>query len=108
MFPEPVVSIVPEPDILEVPDKLKFDAEPIVAPKATEVAPSVTAVFANEEFAILVNVLSGPFIVLFVSISVDVSVTIEPSVTKEISLPEILVVIPEPPVNRIEPPNAID
>jgi hypothetical protein len=55
-----------------------------------------------------VKVLSGPLIVLFVSVSVDVSVTIEPSVAKVISLPETLVVIPEPPVNKILSPIESD
>jgi hypothetical protein len=54
------------------------------------------------------NVFEEPEIVLFVSVSVDVSVTIEPSVAKVISLPETLVVIPEPPVNKILSPNEID
>ena len=96
MFPEPVVSTVPVPDKLDEPVILKFEADEAVAPRDTEVPPKVTAEFASEPFAMFVNVLSGPLIVLFVSVSVDVSVTIEPSVTKEISLPEILVVIPEP------------
>ena len=51
--------------------------------------------------------LLEPLIVLFVKVSVDVSVTIEPSVVKVISLPDTEVVIPEPPVNNIPPPNEI-
>ena len=53
------------------------------------------------------KVFEAPEIVLFVSVSVDVSVTTATSVAKVISLPEILVVIPEPPVNKIPPPNEI-
>jgi hypothetical protein len=49
-----------------------------------------------------------PKLFYLVSVSVDVSVTIEPSVAKVISLPETLVVIPEPPVNKMPPPNEID
>ncbi len=79
-----------------------------VAPRDTEVPPIVTAEFASEPFAIFVNVLSGPLIVLFVNMSVDVSVTTAPSVAKVISLPEILVVIPEPPVNKILSPIESD
>jgi len=108
LFPEPVVSTAPVPDKLDVPVILKFEADEAVAPKETEVAPKVTAEFANEPFAMFVNVLSGPLIVLFVNVSVDVSVTTAPSVAKVISLPEILVVIPEPPVNKILSPIESD
>ena len=95
MFPEPVVSTVPVPDKLDVPEILKFEADEAVAPKETEVAPKVTAEFANEPFAIFVSVLSGPLIVLFVSVSVDVSVTTAPSVAIVNVLLDIDVVIPE-------------
>src|SRR6056300_1435639 len=57
--------------------------------------------FVNELFGILDSVLSEPLIVLFSKVSVDVSVTIEPSVAKVISFPDTEVVIPEPPVNNI-------
>jgi hypothetical protein len=97
LFPEPVVSTVPVPDKLDVPEILKFEADEAVAPKETEVAPKVTAEFANEPFAIFVSVLSGPLIVLFVSVSVDVSVTTAPSVAIVNVLLDIDVVIPEPP-----------
>ena len=101
-MPELVKSIVPV-----APSKLKFVTVVCVPPKLIESSPKVIDEFANEPFAMFVKVLSGPLIVLFVSVSVDVSVTIEPSVAKVISLPETLVVIPEPPVNKIPPPNEI-
>jgi hypothetical protein len=102
LLPELVKSIVPV-----APSKLKFVTVVCVPPKLIESSPKVIDEFANEPFAMFVKVLSGPLIVLFVSVSVDVSVTIEPSVAKVISLPETLVVIPEPPVNKIPPPNEI-
>ena len=47
-----------------------------------------------------------PSIVLFVSISVDVSVTIEPSVWKETLSAVTVVVIPEPPSKVIVSPKS--
>ena len=59
MLPELVVSTPPVPDKLEVPSKFKSVIVVCVAPKAIVSAPIVTPLFANEEFAILVNVFFG-------------------------------------------------
>ena len=69
--------------------------------------PKVIEEFDKEALPIFDSVLFAPEIVLFVRVSVDDSVTIEPSVAKVISFPEIVVFIPEPPVNKIEPPKLI-
>ena len=75
-----------------------------VSPKLTTSLPKVTDEFANEPFAILVNVLSRPLIVLFVKVSDDVSVTIEPSVEIVILLFSIDVLTPEPPtISKLSP-----
>ncbi len=50
--------------------------------------------------------LSAPLIVLLVNVSVDVSVTIEPSVAKVTLFPVTVVVIPEPPSKVSVSPNA--
>ena len=58
----------------------------------------VIELFANEPFAIFVIVLSGPLIVLFVSVAVPVAVTTaEGSTAKVRSLLDIVEVIPVPP-----------
>ena len=51
--PAPVKSIVPVPDTLEEPVKLKFEAEDAVAPKETAVAPKVSELFDKDELGIL-------------------------------------------------------
>ena len=76
-------------------------------PKDIVSSPNVIELFVNDELPIFDKVLKVPEIVLFVSVSVDVSVTTAPSVAKVISCSETLVVTPEPPVNKILPPREI-
>ena len=89
---------------LAVPAKVK------VSPKFTGdvLLPSETVIelFDNDELPILVIVLSGPLIVLFVKVVVDVPVIIVLSTAKVKSLPEIVEVIPVPPKILIVSPLA--
>ena len=74
-------------------------------PNAIVSSPKVIELFVNDELPIFDNVFEAPEIVLFVSVSVDVSVTIEPSVAIVNSVPLRVVVIPEPPNIENPPPS---
>ena len=95
------------PETLEAPVKLKPAAEAAVAPRDTAVEPKVTELFVNDELPIFDNVFEAPEIVLFVSVSVDDSVTTAPSVAIVNSVPLKDVVIPEPPNTENPPPSEI-
>src|SRR6056300_1031618 len=78
--PEPVILPAPvilPPVIVNVPSVRVVDVRLVnpaivvaVAPKLIAVLPTVTLEFDKDALAILVNVLSGPLIVLFVNVSV--------------------------------------
>ena len=68
-------------------------------PKLIESSPKVIDEFANEPFAMFVKVLSGPLIVLFVSVCVPANVATVLSIANVTALPEPDVSIPVPPVN---------
>ena len=74
-------------------------------PNAIVSAPIVSELFVNDELPIFDKVFEAPEIVLFVSVSVDVSVTIEPSVAIVNSVPFSVVVTPEPPNIENPPPS---
>ena len=77
-----------------------------VAPKARDTPPIDIELLSNAEFGIWLNVFVAPLIVLFESVSVDDSVTIEPSVDNSILLFVIAVLIPEPPTISKLPPKS--
>ena len=68
-----------------------------VAPKASDIPPKDTVEFNKEVLAILVRVLEEPEIVLFSSVSVDVSVKTTPSISILTLSAVTVVVIPVPP-----------
>ena len=63
-------------------------------PKASDIPPYDTVEFVKEVLPILVRVLEEPEIVLFSSVSVDVSVKTVPSIAIEILSAVIVVAIP--------------
>ena len=78
-----------------------------VPPNEIVSSPKVIELFVNDELPIFDNVFEAPEIVLFVSVSVDVSVTTAPSVAIVNSVPLKDVVIPEPPKIDKLPPTEI-
>ena len=86
LFVKTCVSVVPTTAPVGI---AIAEAEPSILPEAFE----TTKLEAATPDIVLLSAL----IVLFVNMSVDVSVTIEPSVAKETLLAVTVVVIPEPP-----------